>query len=145
MVKIGSYFRSDQAHSISFSPIRRGDDHEENHAALFVLAVLRANPDRRYHRRMKQILAALFAIAATSAHAEEMKLTPEMAKAATLIIQKNGFKCPAAKLAWKKGADARGDVVKVHCGPDDGTGDVFADFAYRVTFRDDGRIDVAEW
>ncbi|MER9003300.1 hypothetical protein NKI15_06685 [Mesorhizobium sp. M0862] len=94
---------------------------------------------------MKQILAALFAIAATSAAAEEMKLTPDMAKGAALVIRNAGFNCPAAKMAWKKGENARGDVVKVHCGPDDGTDNVFADFAYRVTFRDDGRIDVAEW
>ncbi|ESZ63755.1 hypothetical protein NL532_32040 [Mesorhizobium sp. C120A] len=94
---------------------------------------------------MKQILAALFALIATSAAAEEMKLTPDMAKGAAAAIKVHGFKCPAAKLAWKKGPAARGDVVKVHCGPDDGTDNVFAEFAYRVTFRPDGGVDVAEW
>lgn len=94
---------------------------------------------------MKQILAALLALAAASAAAEEMKMSPDMVKAATNLIQKNGFNCPLAKLAWKKGLSARGDVLKIHCGPDDGTDNVFAEFAYRVTVRPDGGFDVAEW
>ncbi|MER9702657.1 hypothetical protein NKJ10_00145 [Mesorhizobium sp. M0204] len=95
---------------------------------------------------MKQIiLATFFAIGAASAAAEEMTLTPDMVKAATATIKMHGFNCPIAKIAWKKGPDARGDVVKVHCGPDDGSTNVYADFSYRLTFRSDGGIDVAEW
>lgn len=95
---------------------------------------------------MKQILAALaLALMATPALAVQIELTPSMVKDTTALLKGKGFNCPIVKMASAKPASARGNVVKVWCGPDDGTENVFGDFQYRLTFRPDGGIDVSEW
>ncbi|MBZ9847190.1 hypothetical protein LB565_04205 [Mesorhizobium sp. CA14] len=96
---------------------------------------------------MKQILAvaALGALIATPALAVQIELTPVMVKDTTALLKAKGFNCPIVKMASAKPASARGDVVKVWCGPDDGTDNVFGDFQYRLTFRPDGGVEVAEW
>lgn len=94
---------------------------------------------------MKQILAALFALAATSAGAKEMKLTPAMAKAATALIQEQGYNCPVVKMVSGKGQDPRGAVMKAWCGPDDGTDNVYTDFTFKLTARNDGNFEIAVW
>ncbi|RWC28133.1 MAG: hypothetical protein EOS70_27875 [Mesorhizobium sp.] len=94
---------------------------------------------------MKQILAAFLALGSTSAGAEEMVLTPAMAKAATALIQEQGYNCPVVKMVSGKGQDARGAVLKAWCGPDDGTDNVFSDFTFKLTARNDGNFEIAEW
>ncbi|MER9706062.1 hypothetical protein NKJ10_17705 [Mesorhizobium sp. M0204] len=94
---------------------------------------------------MKQILAALFAFAATSASAEEMTLTPAMAKAATALIQEQGYNCPVVKMVSAKGQDARGAVMRAWCGPDDGTDNVYSDFTFKLTARNDGNFEIGAW
>lgn len=95
---------------------------------------------------MKQILAAaLAALIVSPALAAEIELTANMVKDTTGLIKMAGYNCPIVKMASAKPASARGNVVKVWCGPDDGTDNVFAEFQYRVTFRADGGFDVAEW
>ncbi len=92
----------------------------------------------------KTILALAFAAASSSAFAEEIAMDRSMIVAITAKIQSKGFNCPIAKLALKKGASAKGDVIQVWCGPEDAEG-VFEKFQYRVTFRPDDGVDVAEW
>lgn len=96
---------------------------------------------------MKKILAvaALGSFIATPALAVQIELTPVMVKDTTALIKGKGFNCPLVKMASAKPATARGNVVKVWCGPDDGSDNVFGDFQYRLTFRPDGGVDVAEW
>ncbi|WP_172373329.1 hypothetical protein [Mesorhizobium sp. NZP2234] len=94
---------------------------------------------------MKKILAALFAVVATSAAADEMTMTPAMTKAATALIQEQGFNCPIVKMVSRKGPGARGAVMKVWCGPDDGSDNVYSDFTFRLIARPNGNFEVAEW
>lgn len=60
------------------------------------------------------------------------------------VIAMQGYNCPAAKLAFKEGPDAYGDVLKVHCGPSHMEG-VYSKAVFRVTFTPDDRVTVRPW
>jgi hypothetical protein len=92
----------------------------------------------------KTILALALVALSSSAFGEEIAMDKSMVVAITAKIQAKGFNCPIAKLALKKPASAQGDVIQIWCGPTDREG-VFDKFQYRVTFRPDDGVDVAEW
>lgn len=96
---------------------------------------------------MRTILAALVVVTFSllPAFSKEIALTDAQVTDLTKLIAGNGYNCPVVKLATTKPAEAEGDVIRVYCGPDDGSDNVFSDFSYKVTFRPAGAIDVAEW
>lgn len=89
------------------------------------------------------VLISLCALA-PPALADSMALSANALQDVTAAIQAHGFNCPAARMAYAKGPDAIGDVVKILCGPEEGDG-VFADLAFRVTFRPDGSTAIEPW
>lgn len=93
----------------------------------------------------KTIIAALaLGAAAIPAQAGQMDLTPDMRAILESAIAAGNYNCPAVKMAWSKGEDARGVVIKAFCGPQDRDG-VFQGLAYRVTLRPDNTLDVEPW
>lgn len=74
----------------------------------------------------------------------EVTLTADQRETLQGVIALQGFNCPAAKLAFKKGPDAYGDVLKVHCGPSHRQG-VYERAVFRVTFTPDDRVTVRPW
>jgi len=69
----------------------------------------------------------------TKSYSREIKLTEDMVKGLTSVIQFKGFYCPKVKLAYQRDTDAYGRNSKVWCGPEDSDG-VFEKGIFRVTF-----------
>jgi hypothetical protein len=69
---------------------------------------------------------------------------PAMLDTITKLIMTFGLNCPAAKLVYKQGPDAFGDVLKVWCGPV-GIGGVYEKAVFRVTFRPNDLPSVRPW
>jgi len=68
----------------------------------------------------------------------------DMLDTITKLIKTFGFNCPAAKLVFKQGPDAFGDVLKVWCGPAEVSG-VYEKAVFRVTFRPNNLPNVRPW
>lgn len=74
----------------------------------------------------------------------ELNLSASDASALTAAISGRGFNCPAAKMAFGRGVDAYGTVMRVHCGPADQEG-VYEKAVFRVTSRPDGSLMISPW
>lgn len=92
-------------------------------------------------------LASILILSAIgSAGSQELMSFPDAQQEAIGdVLRANGLNCPAAKMAWAHGPGPRGDVIQVRCGPDDGTGDVYSDFSYRIVFHPDDTLSVEPW
>lgn len=83
-------------------------------------------------------LGIAYAIGRPPAATPDDAISPTLADTAASLIRADGYNCPAAKLAYGKGEEARGEAMKVWCGPADRDG-VFQNLAYRITVRSDGQ------
>ena len=70
---------------------------------------------------------------------DDQILDPSVRDTIGKMIKANGFNCPAAKLVYKEGPDAFGNVLKVWCGPAE-TKAIYEKAVFRVTFRPDGDL-----
>lgn len=94
---------------------------------------------------MKKIMiAAGLAALATPAAAGKVELTPNMATVLQTAITSRNFNCPAVKMAWSKGDDAHGTVIKTFCGPADADG-IYEHATFRVTIRPDETLEIKPW
>ena len=92
----------------------------------------------------RQVLIAIGVLYSVTVSAAEMKLTPDDQRLITAQIQDFGYNCPLAKMAWAKGEDAYGTVIKVFCGPRDRDG-VYEHAVFRFTFLPNNKISVVPW
>lgn len=74
----------------------------------------------------------------------EIEMTSTMRREVTALIQAKGLNCPAVKLAFARGEDARGTVMRVYCGPPDEDG-IYKKGSVRLTARPDGAFLVEPW
>lgn len=94
---------------------------------------------------MRALIAGAVLIAGTTlAYSKEIKLTPDMVRDVTAVIQAANFNCPLVKLAFAKGEDAYGTVVQVYCGPKESEG-VYEKAVFRLTFRPNGGTIIKPW
>ena len=77
----------------------------------------------------------------STAPSEDEIIDPSIKDTVTKLIKALGFNCPAAKLVYKEGPDAFGNVLKVWCGPADTKG-IYEKAVFRVTFRPNGTPNV---
>ena len=95
---------------------------------------------------MRDVLIMVACLYSTAAWADkhEIILSPDEVDLLTSVIQKTGYNCPLAKLAWGKGVDAYGTVIKVYCGPQD-QDVIYKRAVFRFTRLPNEAISVVPW
>ena len=93
---------------------------------------------------MRYVFIMVACLYPAAAWAPELPLSPDEQRSLTAQIQEFGYNCPLAKIAWAKGEDAYGTVIKVFCGPTDREG-TYSRAVFRLTFLPNGEISVMPW
>lgn len=74
----------------------------------------------------------------------EIRMTGEMRRDVTALIQAHNLNCPEAKLSFRKGQDTYGAVIQVYCGPQ-GSDGVFEKAVFRLTMLPNNNWRVEPW
>ena len=92
----------------------------------------------------KTTIFALLLFCAVPSLARDVPMTPDLAHELENVITGAGFVCPEAKQAFFRGREARGNVMKIHCGDRSSRGSDPA-LIYRIILRPDNRGIVETW
>lgn len=87
----------------------------------------------------RALLAFSLVLSASPALARQVDMTDAEKAEVAAAIRAEGLNCPAAKQAYAEGPSARGNVLRIHCGPADQDG-VFGDFSFRMIFAPSGDV-----
>ena len=89
-------------------------------------------------------LTLLMGIDAADATGTDLPMTAAEAKIITSIIDSFGYDCPLAKIGRGYGPTPRGTLVKIWCGPREGSG-VYPALVFRFIITPSGSYIVEPW